>query len=159
MRDLLLTAVEIQAIQSSLRVRMPGTAQHVINRIASKWRDRPKTEGKFTSAQLVHRNSNQYSDPEQMYTLNQKYRGGAHREVETYGRRKHLPKGRRLKINWIRDLKDSFVCARDHIENLKHKREEVLATIKRLKEKQATALLRVTDIDKCTGWEQVTTRR
>lgn len=44
-------------------------------------------------------------------------------------------------------MKGWFVCGPNHRENDKHKREEVSAAIKRLREKYVTALLKVAGLE------------
>lgn len=83
LRDRQLTAVEIPRIWDSLRDRMPRTAQQLINRVANRLSDKPKTAG---TELALHAEDD---DPTEngssaMYNLGKNYGGKAQRETKIY---------------------------------------------------------------------------
>lgn len=69
--------------------------------------------------------------------------------------RKYAPKsgnpqsgeGRLLKNGWTRGVRGCFVCGKEHSANGEHPRDEVMATMTRLKSKPPSAKFSVADMD------------
>lgn len=136
LRDRLLTAVDLPAIQSTLRDRMPQTSQMAVNRVANQLSDKPGSAG---------------SNPSVNYSLGKSYHGDAkrqHRKPWMRGRNNNgtWKGGHRLSPRWMRGIKGCFVCGKDHNANTKHPPDEVTAAINKLKAKHPQALLTVEDL-------------
>lgn len=157
LRDRLLTAVDLPALQTTLRDRIPRSSHQAVQRIANQLSDKKGSAG--STVAMIAGSSPIYGsgyENEALYSLGRTYGGDAKRRVKTpwrkrgnYERRggRDGDRQRRLRSSWMRGVKGYFVCGGDHRANAKHPRAEVTAAVKKLKDKHPTALLSVEDLD------------
>lgn len=152
LRDRLLTAVDLPAVQVTLRDRMPRSSQQAVNRIANQLCDRPRSAGSIAACATLD-DSDGEANAEANYSLGKVYGGEAKGvpkkpwKAKRNGRpyRSRHPR-KRLSPDWIRGVKGCFVCGQDHRASTRHSREEVTSAINKLKSRHPQALLTVEDM-------------
>ena len=139
LRDQLLVAADLTSIKQSMRERVPKTAQEATQRIAT-----------FLSSEAGSAGSNAFFNcdtafNEALYSLGSKYGGEAKRNLKGYqkGNRKGAAK---ISSKWFAGVKGCYVCGKNHMARTRHSRDEIMAAIKKLKEKHSKALLSVEDL-------------
>lgn len=93
---------------------------------------------------------------EVLYTLGKSYRGQARRNVKPHLQISHRlfkdrgnqsrQQWRRLCSSWLKGLEGWFDSSSNHMENEKHPREDVRASIKKLRDNQPTPVLTLDDV-------------
>ena len=141
LRDRLLTAVDIPAIQATLRDRMPRTSQQAVNRVANQLCDQSRSAGSNSACFIDEKSSANY-------TLGRSYGGDAKRETKKPWHNNKNPGGgkRRLCPAWMRGVKGCFVCGEDHNANTRHSKDEVTKAVNKLKAEHPKALLTIEDL-------------
>lgn len=145
LRDRLQEAIDIPSIQDFLKDRPARTSQNLINRVANKLSDRPKTAGSVSANWAAANGKGE--DSAVLYSSSQKYGGNAVRPMKTFVKNKAFNKQgsnahrRYGRPRWIRGIKGCFVCKGDHRANEHHSREEVTKAVNRLKARQPAAFL------------------
>lgn len=91
LRDQLMKAIDISSVLDSLKDRVPRGAQKLVNRVAKRLSDKPRT-ARATSAYIANAQRELFmssQDSGANYTLGQKYGGEAKRQVKSFGFRQH----------------------------------------------------------------------
>lgn len=151
------TAVDIPAIQVTLRDRIPHTSQQADNMISKQLSDKEKSAG--SPAIFLSESSDGQPEGEELYSLGSSYGVYSRRKVKhpwkkgaSFQRRPEKPRhtgtnaGRRIGPHWMKGIKWCFLWGRYHVENEKHPRKEVSKSINRLKERYPKALVLVEDL-------------
>lgn len=93
-----------------------------------------------------------------LYTLGHQYSGDARRKVKTPWSNNTLQRARRFRPQWMRGVKVLFVCVREHRAAQLHSPSEVTKAVRRLMDKQPSALVTFDDVDAvvpmCTTYEE-----
>lgn len=158
LRDQLIASIDIPKVQDTLKDRVPRTAHQLVNRVANRLSDKPRSAG-ITSAYLSSHNQSSYpsSEDERVnYTLGQNYGGAAKRETKGFVRRPFRnrndrqgdgPRRKRQLPKWLKGVKGCMVCGKeDHIANQRHSPDEVTKAVRRLKEKSVRVMLTEEDL-------------
>lgn len=138
LRDQIIIATDIPNVQQSLRERIPSSAQEAVNRIATFLSHHPKTAGAYIS------NESNSEESSAMYSLGQKFGGGARKESN--GGHKYKTKNHRISPNWLRGIKGCYVCGKAHRARSRHSPSEVKEAIQRIKNSNPTAMLSASDL-------------
>lgn len=145
LRDRLQEAVDIPSIRDFLKDRPARTSQNLINRVANRLSDRPKTAGAVYANWTIGAIDSE--DDDAYYGLGQRYGGDAKRQVKSFVKKGTGGYNRgensriRKRPKWMRGVKGCFVCRRDHMANQHHSRDEVTRAINKLKQKLPTVFL------------------
>lgn len=120
--------------------------------------DKPRT-AETTSAYVDRILGDTYDDSRNMsvhYTIGQNYGGEARRQVKDFrrraprggrGRRGSNQRRRRPFLRWLRGVKGCMVCGKEgHLANQRQSEDEVKEAVRKLKEKQSTAMLTGEDL-------------
>lgn len=133
--DLLLTAVDIISIQTTLRDRISQTSQGTVNRVGNQLSDKSNNAGRNSACSV------DYGQEEVLHSLRKSYGGDAKREIKGPWMKHRIPEGKRLSPKWMTGVKGFIVCGADQRTNTKHRKEDVKSAVEKLKAKQLQAIL------------------
>lgn len=131
LRDRLDEAIDIPTLKCYLKDRPARSSQQLINWVAKKLSDRPRTEGSaYASGSTDHQADEGREECHYgLYTLGQRYGGGAKKHTNSFvwrpGNGRTNPHGNnfsRTWPSWMKDSKSCFVCRKPHMVNAHHSR-------------------------------------